>query len=455
MRNYPKSTVRDPYGLTDSAANPRRTVLFGDVDASAAVIDGRVHTAMREMPSAEIWIDVHSPLAADIDFTTQVVVAQGDISKGRMFTGHVMTAEVAGDLLRVSCSVSPAMNEPIAAEFAAKTAALDTIYTLLRETGMPDERMELHGLDELPLEIFEVMAPVDGLVVTDRVTVADTVFLPEGAVASIVKLLDPHTIIDDFLSRRAYAVTYVTAALAFNAEKEGLRRIDSAVAWSNVSLRFSNAVRPGGRIVGWTRLQLRQLAIRGDLVAVRGLSTGRSSVRRAGSRAPADLTMATGGGPAAAAALGTPGIRLREATAAAARAISSPDPSSRVSAISECLEFYTGSTKVPYGFTRTDHRQLLSAAKGLGPEKAKRVEQMLSQLNQAPLMARLRVQLAQDGVPMTEGDVDTLKRVRAQRNDLVHGRHDLVDEVDLERAVALLARILTYASAELANRQAQ
>ena len=47
---------------------------------------------------------------------------------------------------------------------------------------------------------------------------------------------------------------------------------------------------------------------------------------------------------------------------------------------------------------------------------------------------------------MTEGEMDTLLRVRGQRNDVVHGRRDTVDQADVQQAVALLARIIVYAS---------
>jgi hypothetical protein len=71
---------------------------------------------------------------------------------------------------------------------------------------------------------------------------------------------------------------------------------------------------------------------------------------------------------------------------------------------------------------------------------------MVGALNTASLMRKLRVQLADDGVPITEGEMDTLWRVREQRNDLVHGRTDAVDQADLQQAMALLARIVVYAS---------
>jgi hypothetical protein len=47
---------------------------------------------------------------------------------------------------------------------------------------------------------------------------------------------------------------------------------------------------------------------------------------------------------------------------------------------------------------------------------------------------------------MTPSDLDTLKRLRDHRNELVHGRAGHGDDADIERAVSIVARILTYAS---------
>jgi hypothetical protein len=119
----------------------------------------------------------------------------------------------------------------------------------------------------------------------------------------------------------------------------------------------------------------------------------------------------------------------------------------KITAISECLEFYVGTTEAPYGFTRPERRALTKAAREFAPDKKKRVEQLLGSLNEAPLMRKLRFQLAEDGVPLTEGEMATLLRVRSQRNDVVHGKTDIVDEADVQQAVALLARIMVHASA--------
>jgi hypothetical protein len=70
-------------------------------------------------------------------------------------------------------------------------------------------------------------------------------------------------------------------------------------------------------------------------------------------------------------------------------------------------------------------------------------------LNQAPLMARLRQALAEDGVPYTDEEFDMLQRVRKKRNDL-HGRsRQAPSESDLRYTLALVNRMLKYRAARL------
>jgi hypothetical protein len=306
--------------------------------------------------------------------------------------------------------------------------------------------MQLHGLDQLPLEIFEVVSPVNGLALSSRMAVGNVVFLPAGSAQAVTELLNipENHYVEEFRAAKAYAVTYVTAARTYDAERAALDRIDVALAWVNVRIRFAGAVTPNGQLVGWNRARLKQLASRSQLITGRGLLTNRSWLNYLAPPSATELALTNGGGAQAELVASNSG--LRGAVKAAARAISSPDPLTQITAISECLEFYVGSTHAPYGFTKGERKALRRAAQAFSPEKRERVKQMVGWLNDPPLMRRLRFQLAQDGVPMTEGEMDTLLRVRSQRNDVVHGRRDTVDQADVQQAVALLARIMVYAS---------
>ncbi len=85
-----------------------------------------------------------------------------------------------------------------------------------------------------------------------------------------------------------------------------------------------------------------------------------------------------------------------------------------------------------------------NATEGLSNDQERRVEEVLRMLNQAPLMARLRDALEEDGVPYSNEEFNLLRRVRGKRNDL-HGRsREVPSESDLRYALAIVNRMLVY-----------
>jgi hypothetical protein len=442
-------TTTDPFGIVGSAVDDRVVVTIGEVDISCAVETATTQAAIGEMSSAILYLHPGEPVLAEADFTAEVAIGRGgaDLVR-RVFTGNVVSARWENSRLRVDCVTSPALRDPMPGAWVTTADPLDQLYALLRESGVPDERIDIEGIERLPTQVFEVVAPVDGLVLTEAVRVGVVTFAPGRSVASLLSGLGTHNIIEQFRSRSAFGVAYVTHSRQVLAERAGLRLIDSSLAWVNVRLRYANPVQPTGAPSEWSRAQLRQLAVRSDLVAVRALSTGSAWVRQRRPQPVTEVVLSSSAGPDAAVALhpqqGATG--LRAAATAAARALSATDPITRITAISECLEFYVGRTKAPKKFTRQDRKKLLTAASGFSHEKKKRVEELVGDLNKASLLARLRYRLALDGVPISNSEMELLGRLREQRNDLVHGKRDEGDEQELDRAVALLARILLHAA---------
>jgi hypothetical protein len=454
-----RTHVSDPLGLVGSAVDDGVRVFVGNLEVTNAIAIEtlKVRHAVGEIAAAEFALDSGAPMLAEADFTADVVIGVG-VAGGlqRLFTGSVVSAIPRGEQLEVSCSAFPALNDPTTGVFVSQAHPLDTMYALLRDAGLPDERMAIQGLDQLPLEIMEVIVPIDGLALAGAARVADVAFVPRDDASRAVRGLGDHAIVEEFRARSAFAVTYVSERLLMKAEASGLRRIDASLAWANVNLRYSNGARPDGSLNEWNRSQMRQLGSRSDLVAVRGITTGRVWLRHRRARPMGDLAFrpAADSVTSAAIALQDAAGGLRAAVVAAARASSSTDPLTRITAVSECLEFYAGATKLPPLFTKADLKRLRKVAAEFPAEKRSRIEHLLnSAVNNAPLMARVRYRLAQDAIPVTEHDMELLARVRAQRNDLVHGRVDEADDRELEQATALLARIIAYAAkAEAARR---
>lgn len=447
--------LQDPFGIVGSAVDDPVVVAFDSVDVSLAVKRAKVRSSVGDMARASLVLDATAPVVRDIDFTAEVVVGHGGTAGARrLFTGFVTATVVRHDELTVQCASWPSLEDPMAGATVSRANNLDMLYALMRESGLPDDRICIEGIDRLPTQIFEVVAPVGGLVLSGRVRIGPVTFLPPGAADVTVHALGEHELVAEFCAGGAFAVAHVTASRQFSAESAGLRLIDSGIAWANLRLRYSSGASPSGQYEGWSRVQLRQLASRSDLVAVRGLTTGWSWLRRRRPQSMDEVVLTASGELAAVAALEHSDSEsgLRAATVAAARAVSATDPLTRITAVSECLEFYAGSTELEGAFTRRDRKRLLAAARGFPQEKRERVKQLVGDLNKSPLLARVRHRCAVDAVPISNEDMELLKRVRGQRNDLVHGKRDLADDREIDRAVALLARILVYAANAEAGR---
>jgi len=441
------STPADPYGLVDSASDIRPIVFFGDVDVSSAMLGIQTKNAVNTMASANVQFDALAPVLADVDFTSEVTIARGDRDAGRVFTGYAVEAIVEDGFLKVECQGYPALHDPPSGARISRTSAVDNIHTILREAGLPDSRLQLAGLDQLPIEVFEAVIPIDGLILSTRVALGEVVLLPNGSAEEhVLGLIDApdNPLVGEFQAGRAFAVTYVTAARMYEAERAAIGRVDVAIAWANVRLRFAGAVTPAGELVDWNRARSKQLASRSDLIALRGMLTNRCSLHKMAAPAVTELALTSEQNVSGQGLASDAG--LRGAIRAAARAISSPDPLTKITAISECLEFYVGSTDASFGFTKAERRALAKAAQGFTADKKARVGEIIGQLNQSSLMRKLRFQLANDGVPMTKEEMATLLRVRGQRNDVVHGRTDTVDQSDVQHAISLLARVMVHAN---------
>ncbi len=141
--------------------------------------------------------------------------------------------------------------------------------------------------------------------------------------------------------------------------------------------------------------------------------------------------------------------RLAPAAQAISRAITATDPVTKVTAVSEALEFDAGRTKVDIGFTRAERRAIISAASSFDEPKRKRVRDLVGMVNLPPFMARVRRQFEIDGVPILEEEMDRLGRIRDLRNDLVHGERGSADSPEIDAAVALVCRALLYSAKRL------
>jgi hypothetical protein len=447
-----KSAYEDPFGLSSHTAGRHFLVQFGWVNASAALRGGNVKRGLNLRSTVDIDLDVAAATIPLIDYASTVIVSVRESGvEVRQFTGSVVRATPIGENLHLHCQTAPSLTERRISEFShTAVPGVDLIYTLLRDGGVPKDRMQLDGLDELPVEVFEVAVPVSGVVVTEPVTVGSVRLVPAHAGFAAVRHLAGSPLYNQFTTAGTHAVAYTTASRMLDAEAAGVSEIDSALAWLTVRSRYSLALLPDGSSPTWSRDSMLTSPTRGALVAVRGLRTRRSWLRRPGfTLQQPDIDL----GDATTSMLRPPlghhlAVTRRQALLACARAATDTDPISRVTALWEAVEFYVSDTAVPELFT-IEERKAIMKQLPKNPDKPKqdRLVQIFGQLNNPPLLARLRHRLAIDGVPITQEELDLLKLLRDVRNDVAHGRTpDPPSDDDLLQGVAIVARMLVYSA---------
>jgi hypothetical protein len=86
------------------------------------------------------------------------------------------------------------------------------------------------------------------------------------------------------------------------------------------------------------------------------------------------------------------------------------------------------------------------AVEGLSPEQTERLQGLRQFANNAPLAIRFESALEGDSVPFEGYELEALKRTRAIRNDLEHGRVlSPVQAADVSISISFMTRVLAFA----------
>jgi hypothetical protein len=437
----------DALGLL--ARRRRFSLRFGEAEAGHALRGANMSNAMNQMPNAEVTIDL-ARLGMPVDYFSGLAMAalEGERVYPR-FVGSVVSAEPKAngtDEVEVEAVGAAALSEQQIMGMAVRgVPPFELVYVVARSAGLREEQLNIEGVEQLPRESFEVVAPVDNLVVEQALEFAGVRFLPAESGSRALAALEVDQDLRDAYTAPAYALVLVTASRCLDAEERGLALIDLAVSWLTVRLRYGLAVLPAGRPLPFRRSKSLASPARRDIVFVRGLATTRQWLRRPRTVAaprsvdftPADLRLDPN--------LPRLTLQERQAVLALARAASELDPLGRVQALFEAVEFYVGDVQADKLFSKGDRKSILGALPPLTPEQSRRIEQLAGDLNNAPLRARLMCTLDIDEVPVSAAEIELLWRLRELRNDVVHGRRSELPTVeDVEYGVSIVSRMLVH-----------
>jgi hypothetical protein len=366
----------------------------------------------------------------------------------RRFTGVVVTAHATGHQLTVEARSGTALTEGVIPGLTRRgVPGFEIVHLLGRMSGLRDDQMDIQGMDTLPREVFEVVVAITGLKISQPLQVGTVRLLPAPAGLRILDGLPTAAFDQPFREAPCHALVLRTAYRGVDAEQDALHEVRTALAWIAVRVRYGLLRLPDETVQSFARQDARGLPQATDLVAIRGLRTGRTWLRVAGeaSRAPT-LTLDASPNLMQPPLPSVLTLQDRQALLACQRATAEPDPLARVQALWEAIEFYVSGTRLPRLFTRKQLSALRSAIPvGLNGEQRQRVLKKIGELNKPPLMERLHAVLEAEGVPITDAESKLLQRLRDLRNDVVHGRStDLPDPEDVRYATSVVSRMLIF-----------
>ncbi len=422
---------------------------FGDVEVTAALRGLKARSALNDLPSAELGLELELLGGRPPDYFAPVEIARvAPGQKHLLFTGSVLSAQPAAGRVELSLASMPEMNERAMPSFVAwMVSAPEITHGMLRSAGMQESQLNIEGLDELPFESFEVIVPVQGLQVPERAALDDVYFLPAGAArAAVARLGVAEPLAGSFTGADCHAVTFVTATRMFDAEVAGLSRIDVALSWLSVQARYGLALWPDASARSYSRAVSRSSVRRGDLVWVRGLASARQWMRSPMFIAQAQSFDLQSGHPLGAGQLRLLSLQERQAALALRRAGSGWEPLQAITALWEAVEFYVAKVELPELFSPAQLRMLRKAVpKDLPQPLRARAIKAINRLNEPALMSRLRAASERDGVLLSKAEWELLSRLRRARNEAVHGTsRTTVTEWQIDLGVSIVARLLLH-----------
>jgi hypothetical protein len=435
----------DLLGLTEEREGA--VLRFGAVDVSHAVKNGHIHEALNSRSTADAELDLALTAGQPIDYLSGVSFghARGGQETVR-FTGSVLRAAAGEESIRLEAETAPELSEQQMGHLEMLNAITpEAIHLAVTSGGFPEERINIEGLDEmLPLEAIEVVIPVYGIEIEEAVDFGTLRLVPDAA--SALESFDQSEARAEFGGADAYLIGFEVTKRLLDAERAIVARADDALAWLTVRARYGLAFLPDGSPHDYSRNVARARPRRGDLVVVRGMTSGRAWLRALTSREQEvalslDSTDGSWRPPPS-------GYELagRQALLACARAGQTADPLERIQAIWEAIEFYVARTRPEVLFDPKEVKRVRrSLPKDVDPKLRERALQLLEKINDPPLMAKLREAATRDGASVAESEYELLGRLRKARNDAVHGRTpELLLREDIDHAVSIVARLLVY-----------
>jgi hypothetical protein len=406
--------------------------------------------------AATIELSVEELLRANVAYTPEAAVdALQAGSWEPLFTGLVQSVDFDGDNAIVSLvgNQRPLQEVSLGGLVIGDGAdAAEMVFSLLRTTGWPADRIVIEGWQPGPAEVFLVASPIEGVDIVDDSTLLGVTLSSTNPART--DLPTSEQLVGEFLDAGTWAYAAVEAESVFDAEVAGLNAIDLGLSAFRAISSYSYP-----QIVGqprpFNRDHTRAMVTASDIVFVGSLVSKRRWLRRLTDKTAVprlalhnvmrDIPVSI-----------TPQADIEPDLARALRewrvASESKDDLVRVTHLWRAVECYSRRSNPENLFRMKERKNLLRAAltaAAWSDEQARRIEQTVGMVNSPPLLTRFRASLKADCIALPEEQFDVLRSTRPMRNELEHGRtlspfqHRLLDNAISVANYVLLGALLT------------
>lgn len=399
-------------------------------------------------PQARVHVARSALCCAEFDWHVDVELLSVDggsptlLLRGTVFTAH----EVDENTVELDIRSAPDILDDIGTPgiLIQEAPRADIAWSVVMTSGFDASSLFVEGKDELPVETFKIVTPIEGVRVVNAIDV-DGVRLtqPMGSPPFDVPPEFDY-LAEPFRTCGGLAIVEVSAQTLFEAEQAGLAEIDYALGAVLLMQRAAFTGPNSPSPLDYSRSRALSILSRHSVVAVLG-EWGRRWLRETRNARPTDVeppTLVLDANPLP--AFGAVSASVKEAIAAWQRAVNEVNRVAKLIALWECLEFYAAGTRLPKLFTRPEVRELRDRAiTGLNSAQVQRVDELIELLNSPPLMTKLIAAANNDAVVLSQAEVAVLRRLRRARNDISHGRtRTIPTHADLRKGTAVAGRLL-------------
>lgn len=408
------------------------------------IIGGNFVSALNALDRA--WFSVEMRDGLGLEYLAPVKV---DVDGHTMIKGSIVAAFPEGGSVEIHVQSAVAMTEATMHGWLRQEVPIqDEVYAVARKSGFDDSHINIHELDKLPHEVFEVVVGINGIEAKPPVRIGGVTFLPSQSGRRILdRFYSYPEWAEEFEDVSTHAVVYVTSQHMHNAQVDALAEIELALSWLAIRARYGLSHLPDGTLHRYQRSESNAAPTRRDLIALRGLQTGRRWMQRLGPRLRASPLKL-----GARSRLREPGLprelpfQMHQAMLSAQRALSVEDPIQRSQALWESLEFYLASRPSEQLFSSSERSDLLKCLRAAVPkDQHQRVADLLNWVDQPSPKMALKMAIEEEGIPITGSEFELLAKIRTARNKATHGGGvKIPSDEDLDYACSVLSRVLVH-----------